>query len=407
MINRLIFILVHPLVERDYVRYGIKKAIEKNYQVEILDCFSLYHPKKNRHLLQPEIKKNLNISYISNIFDLKNKLVKYSNNDAVVVLYPQGSIYNLIVKMLNILKITSISINAGVIPTPKTLRDENIIKSILRIIKDYSFRQIFTILISRFIKFLSYVILQPKTTYFFYGGQYGLENASNVLKKAKNLVSVHCLDYDLYITQEKIDKNFSKQLKKNKYAVFIDQNVFSDPDIYLWGDSKKIKNSDKKDYYLQLNKLFIQIEKKFNYQIYIAAHPRADYSQDISCFSGRKIIYNDTINLIKYSELCILNYSTAINFAVLYKKPIIIAEPYALKNISSKQINEFSGAFSKALKIDKLEIKSDTVFEVNFPNINEKIYSEYINCYIKEANSQNDYFWNCVYKEINIKTKND
>jgi len=407
MINRLTFIIFHPLTERDYVRYGIKKAIEKNYQVEILDCFSLYHPKKNRHLLQPEIKKNLKISYISNIFDLKNKLNKYNNNDAVIVLYPQGAIFNLIIKMLNILKVTAISVNAGVIPVPKAIRDESILKSILRVIGAYSFRKIFTIVMSRFIQFLSYVILQPKVTYFFYGGKYGLENASKVLKKAKNLVSLHCFDYDLYIDQENIDKHYTKKLKTNKYAVFIDQNIFADPDIYLWGDSKKIKNKDKKDYYLQLNKLFNEIEKKFNYQIYIAAHPRADYSYDSSCFNSRRIIYKDTINLIKYSELCILNYSTAVNFAILYKKPIIIAEPHALKNISSKQINEFSGAFSKALKIDKLVIKSDTIVEVNLPIVNEKIYSKYIASYIKEANSQEDYFWNCVYKEVDIQAKND
>ena len=403
MVNKIVYMLSHPLTERDYRRFGIKNAVDNGNNVEVIDLFSLLYPRKDRGKLQLEFNTNLKIKYINTIFNLRKELNRYNDKDAAVLLYPPGLMFNLIVKILNNRSIPVVCVNAGTLPVLRSKKKGKDKNFIFRIFKMYSFREILSILVVRLFDLISYFFLKPKVTYFFYGGYKAFEIATKQLKNAQNLISLHAFDYDLFLGLEGLNKNIDDSLPKkiNKYVVFIDQNLFNDPDMYLWGGDSIITDKVKEEYSRQLNNLFNEIEDKFNYEIVIAAHPRSDYSLDKGCYLGRKIIYGDTPNAIKNAEICILHSSTAINFAVLYKKPIIILEPDVMKDILLPGLLEFLDAMCEALNIKKLKTHPNIALDVKIPYVDEEIYADYINSYIKENNSHDDYFWNCVFRELN------
>ena len=56
------------------------------------------------------------------------------------------------------------------------------------------------------------------------------------------------------------------------------------------------------------------------------AHPRSNYEKHPELFKKYKIIKGKTIDLVKNSKLVLMHCSTSVNYAVIYKKPIIILD---------------------------------------------------------------------------------
>ena len=65
------------------------------------------------------------------------------------------------------------------------------------------------------------------------------------------------------------------------------------------------------------------LKKKFDSKIVVAAHPRANISDYNNFFKGREIFNSKTIDLVKNCSCVLAHTSTAISYAVIFKKPII------------------------------------------------------------------------------------
>ena len=103
-------------------------------------------------------------------------------------------------------------------------------------------------------------------------------------------------------------------------------------------------------------------------------------------FEGRKIVFDNTIKLVANSSLVLVHYSTSINFAILYEKPIIFLMNRELEEVlpvPAKMIYELS----KTLKCPI------SYFEKPFSNekvkINKAIYQEYKYNYMASSESEN------------------
>ena len=66
-----------------------------------------------------------------------------------------------------------------------------------------------------------------------------------------------------------------------------------------------------------------KVEKEFDVKVEIAGHPKTDHDEFPSYFGRRKTVYGKTWKMIRDSKFIINRNSTAINFAVIYNKPII------------------------------------------------------------------------------------
>ena len=194
----------------------------------------------------------------------------------------------------------------------------------------------------------------------------------------KNLqLKSHSFDYNIYL------ENISKKKYLDK-IVFIDQDWPLPFELAIRG-GKKFVTFD--NYWKSLNLFFDYLENKFNKEVIIARHPRAKKNVKIS---NKKIVYNFTEQLIKYSFLNITHTSNAIQFALLYKKPLLIISTNELEQNQDTAVYSDMLALSKSL--NKTILNIDRFSELQLlkeMKANNQIYNTYINNYIKEIGSKN------------------
>ena len=122
-------------------------------------------------------------------------------------------------------------------------------------------------------------------------------------------------DYECFI------KAHPYVLDDNKlFAVFIDQYIPYHNDLKLFGHIQLSPD----DYYKSLNQYFDEFEKRNSCSVIIAAHPSALRYKDLNPYGGRRIEYDKTAELVKGSICVLAQFSTAISFAILDKKPVVL-----------------------------------------------------------------------------------
>ena len=170
--------------------------------------------------------------------------------------------------------------------------------------------------------------------------------------------------------------NFHIDNKKNEiqeYFCFIDQEQENSFENQLFFKSSYISNYPKR-----ISKLLKIIEQKTGLLAKIALHHRRkNIPKEFTIFDCYK---NNTIEIIKNSKFVISHNSTALNFAVMSKKPINLI-----------WLDEFNLRLSKYSVMKKLEEdldckiihESENLNEINFQKlINDNKYDQFIKSYI-------------------------
>lgn len=128
------------------------------------------------------------------------------------------------------------------------------------------------------------------------------------------IINVNANDYDKFLSIKKTNTT-----ENEPYCVFLDQYIPYHPDFILSGK----KTIDPNTYYESLNRTLDVIEKMHNTKIVIAAHPKATNYREINPFNSRTIVYDKTPELVSNSQFVLAHYSTSVNFAIMYNKPLI------------------------------------------------------------------------------------
>jgi ribosomal protein S24E len=202
---------------------------------------------------------------------------------------------------------------------------------------------------------------------------------------------LHALDYDLYL--EENCKPFLHDVSGN--AVFLDSYMPYHPDFIILGENNPVSPER---YFPSINKFFNLIEQEQSLKVVIAAHPSADYSNKPSSYGNRMIYYGKTIGCVRSAKFIIAHSSTALNFAVLYRKPII----FIFTNEMSKAkeaifIDDFASWFGKK------PINIDVPYSIDWKQeltVDEKKYIVYQNTFIKKANTKEEYIWQTLVNKL-------
>ena len=114
-----------------------------------------------------------------------------------------------------------------------------------------------------------------------------------------------------------------------------------------------------------LNIFFNNLEKNFGFKIKVAKHPREEDNFNSPIYKNKKRFASkySTLKLIRNSKLVITTMSTAISYAVYFKKPILfIITNEHYKNISLVQ---YTKAISSFFKSNFINIDDKKNFNVN------------------------------------------
>jgi hypothetical protein len=198
---------------------------------------------------------------------------------------------------------------------------------------------------------------------------------------AKKIIYSHSFDYEIYLDNK-------KNIKKKKYVVFLDELIIDHPDYMCFNRTPPINELT---YFEKLNKLFLQIKKELKLDVLVAAHPRLIYLPKLEYYKKfnlekKKVIVNNTINLVKDCSFVLAHASTSISFAVIFKKPILYLN---FKDFSWMRAKVRTAHYLTGGNIMNLDSDSINVSKNFINKIDNLKYKNYFDNYIKHPESSN------------------
>jgi hypothetical protein len=370
--KKIIFITTQPLNQRNLERFRLLSFFQDNWVVEYWNVQNIFF-KKSFFINSFKKYNFVKINYISfnNFFFLVKKIISVKNSYYVDWLDNSFLSYTL-------RKIFYRKNNKRILIDSANYPSYNIKYLNFKIL----FNQLGFFFFIKSIKFILLIILKK-----FLDNNFNTKPYIHLVSgKMSRLRSEYFYGKDIQIRSHAFDYNIYLRNTSNKK--YLDKIVFIDQD---WPSPFELNIRKGREfvtfdgYWKSLNIFFDYLENKFKKEVVIARHPRAKKNTKIS---DRKIIFNFTDQLIKYSYINISHSSNAIQFVLLYKKPLIIISTNELEQ--NQGTLAYTEMFSLAKALDKKILNIDRFSSADLlkaMKVNNKIYNRYINNYIKEINS--------------------
>lgn len=378
MIKKIYFLKETPLSKWEYDRLGINLLKENGFEVEVWDCGPFLKPKYYQKI--PDLNPD-NLPDYSSFFtrDQMQKVISQLKDDCFVVCLIPYCFYAYVIYRAiskNRLKYCVSVVN----PLPLSAKRGKL-TLLFNKLKRFTFPKLGELLFMR--TPFHYLGIQPATMVLT-SGEKSISNYRYPINEKTEILWLHAWDYDVYLK----DKTRPVQIDKN-LGVFLDDYFPFHRDFSYLGIYTPVTP---KVYYQLLCNFFDFMENTYNVKIIIAAHPSSNYENHPNYFKGRAVIKGKTAELVRQSGFTMLHSSTSINFAVLFRKPIIFITTNELQRSWYKQI-----ILSMATLFKKEVINLDTKpFAIDFAKeltIDEQAYTNYQNTYIKKNGSEDGLFW--------------
>lgn len=203
------------------------------------------------------------------------------------------------------------------------------------------------------------------------------------------LIPSHSFDYERAKFRSHGLKGVANlEVHGKKFVVFLDQALECHPDFALNGTAPPVGV----EYLEALNNFFSDIKTYFGFEVVVAAHPKRSNHRafgDVLCVTG------ETADLVAGSEFVIAHYSTAINLAVLHKKPILIASTAELSRVAWTKAA--LKAHADALGVRVYELTSESELS-NLPLSSQSNNAVYEENYVRHPNSPELCWWQILLK---------
>ena len=372
LFNKVILFVDVPFTKRDYKRFGINIFKNNNISVFIWDFGLLTNKNKYYSYDSDPGFKCDELIVFKTIKESKNSLKSLNSKDVVIIHIPFSIQTYYIFNLLHKLKVYYGPTSPGLVPIPpRVLNKKKIFKYLINPINTFKL-----LLQKVFINFF-----KTKNRFLIISGYISKPLKVN---SSLDLIFSHQLDYDIFLNKK------SSLKSKNNYAVFLDEYAPFHP------DAAEEPVCEPENYYDDLNYFFDRIEDKLKLKIIIAAHPRSDYINS-KYFNDRKILKSKTSSLIKNSSLVLTHASTANNFSVIFKKPILFITSSKYSNYFQSTINSFANEFNKT----SIDISKNYEIDPSIYNIDSSAYEHYMNRFIKTKHSKDLNSWQIFINHLN------
>ena len=356
----LAFITWTPYSDRDYLMYDILN-LKKNFKILFIDISEIIFPEFKK--IKRKKSKN-KFKYGITLFKAKNEkeFINILNQNSIDFCIDRfsGNINHKILKIIKEHKIKTINIFGA-----------------SKLLKEQFFPLNIKFYLGKLLDFF-----RIKNTNYDYCLISGIMSIQQKNISYKKKIYSHSLDFD--ISKRPIKKKIN--LPK-RYAVFLDENIVYHPDL-----NKKSNQSiklDKVKYYRDLEKFLLYFSKKFKVKIIIAAHPTSN-TQGLSELKKFKFYTYKTSELVKSSSYVLLHTSTAINYAIIFKKKMIFLDHKIFQDNYLGQTIKVNSNFFNTKSLDfsrKYEYKNFLNF-ITYPDLTYKKYLDYFILHPKKKNNK-------------------
>jgi len=374
--NQKIILLLFPYV---FTNFHWKKyeldLLEKNYDVKII-----IHQLIN--FISPNFKKSFKAKSIKSAHNYNsfNKWLldfnKFKNKNILIYSFLESeNFYSFLINfIIGKSLIPILKYNYTDVPETKSTIYEKLFFNLNNINFFYfNIKKIFYNKLSRILNIKNYDYLLTSKNYY-NNNKYFLKE-----KKIESFIGT-ALDYSNFLVTNK--SKVKNCYPRKSYVVFLEApGPFHCGDEVFFGYKYPLS---KDNWSYSLNKFFKFIELNYKLRVIIAPHPKVTHHNGSKFYHNREISKYSTDLLIKNCEFVISRVSTAISYAIIYKKPIVtICTNELIQN--ERYMNSLIN-FGKILGISPLNIDKD--FNKNeFDKkiyINDKKYNFYLHKYLND-----------------------
>jgi hypothetical protein len=199
---------------------------------------------------------------------------------------------------------------------------------------------------------------------------------------ASRKILAHSFDYEKYL-----QLRVQPPSREFDYAVYIDENISGHEDNVETGYCAPVSEYV---FFSALQKYFEKFETLSNVPILVAGYPS---ELRTVLFGNRKLIIGETAELIRNAKIVFAHASTAISFAVLWRRPIVFLSS---NEMAQSWYQPWIEAPCKLLQSTLVNIDSMTPSEcdiVKLETIDEDAYRQYEETYIKSKGSPEISLW--------------
>ena len=377
--KKIIIIYQNVFLNRDFKRFEIDFYLKKNLKIEIWDISKFIF--KDISIPKSDFNndyQNLKIINFSDVNSFKKKVKEIDSETFVMTgltLYSKSEWIFLELEKNFIkwgyFKLSYYPINKlsfkGIIQT--ILLNQNILIEKIEAIKK--------VFINFFLFKNKLYKISPK--FIIYAGNKAKKSISFDFNSDLLRISAHSFAYNeflLYKNSNAKNNDMLREQFKKKYILYIDEDVPNHKDPYYHGFKKNLCEKD--IFYKEVCSFFEYLENKYNCEVVISVYPKAQYNIEDNPY-GRKAFRDKTLELVKNAFLVIQHNSTAVNFSVIYNKPLIFmtSENYLFNyRVSIEDLATELGAKSVNVS-DKKDNYGDLNTSIKYENYN-KYFKNYI-----------------------------
>jgi hypothetical protein len=376
VIKKVVYINYQSISEKYCTDYYLFECLENGLNVEYWDVSNLYFPESSFQTLE---NANIKLLKFNSLFDFKTEII---SNNIDSTLFITNITYEFKVwRLFRVLTSCNCKLAffaRGMFPVPSRKVSSKILKLILTI--DFKkIRQVFRSYLALFFK--KHKIIKTYDLIFRAGSEGGSTTGIGYhydLNTSK-IVEINYFDYDKYLKVSKESSIFQED-----YCVFLDVYLPYHPDVQMMG----IKTVSADSYYENLNKYFDFVEKTYNTNVVVCAHPKAQKYKSQNPFNGRKIVFNKTCELVKEAKFAITNYSTSISFPILFKKVIFLISSNEEKE-KMLDLYETTIHLGQILNSNVTQFDREDTYSINNFSIDNELYKDYIYKYLTSKESEN------------------
>jgi hypothetical protein len=385
--SKIVYLTDQPFDERNYDRFGIQAWIDRNWSVEVWDLTPWAHPRMWRDFTHYGRKPKRFTGYFA-ISSWSELALRYRECKQIKYFIDlTGESYQSLRVKLSLARAGAarIACALGSIPEPEPSHRRGFAgrfrkaltmgpRGALRALRDRVFSK------------TAAAFAAPRLVVV--GGRTSVHSVGS----ERAIIRAHNFDYDIYLKLAR-----SGGAAAEKYAVFVDQDYCFHPE-FTCEDSSTIITPGK--YFPAVCSGLATISASLKMPMRIAAHPRATYRQrGMNCFEGFPVEYGRTAELIRDCSAVVCHDSTAIQFAVLFGKPVIfVTTDELIPCYEGRSIAKVAAELGKS----PINLDGDlrTVDWREQLHVDSGRYAQYRNEYIKTDGSPQLPVWDIVIDRI-------
>lgn len=388
--RKIVYLIEQPLDERNYDRFGIRAWIDRGWAVEILDLTPWAHPRVWQNFLGSgrQLVNFSGYSPLASRSELRHKCFNLEKIGHFIDLTGDNHC-TIQAKLLLVWMGAKRVIQAdGSIPVPDDSQSRGLLPRLGKAFGQGTIKAAGWMLEASLRKLIAPVI---RPSMVIVSGKASLK-AANKSGYDHEILKAHSLDYDIYLYLAR-----SSPAPAGNYAVFIDQNLCFHSDA-IYSGIPFFATPER--YFPSIRNGLRTIASALNVDIRIAGHPRTSIQQaGIDYFGEIPIGYGKTAELIRNCSFVVCHYSTSLQLAVLFGKPIVfvITEEF-LSSFGEKYVAKFASVFGKS--VINLDHELTNVNWKQELRVDYEKYAEYKNNYIKIDGSPELPHWDIVIDHI-------